>query len=343
MARTRALVEPARGVDRSRHAERSERRIERLADGGQAHGEPRDRELLRGPPSLLAGVRTLRARDGARRFLVDAPERRSAAGGRGLEQRPIEDLEKPAAGDRPRVVMDENGGRDRVRDVTVDGGHAREGRVDGRAPAGVPTDQSVAEPDASGQLVYDLPRREHGPVALDAPALDPVAQRQGQIVGSAVVGSSMAVGGLEVPGDLRDHGAAGHVAVSVFDLRAGAGGVNLDGADLFDFEEAPCEPTADVGRGIGEEVATGDEHAAVARMGDRDVDASRAAPSRLRVFQHRARGESGAVHDACGNADRARLRGPRRRPERSREPSPFEGAGERAAVSRAWPPVASDR
>ena len=131
---------------------------------------------------------------GARRFLVDAPERRSAAGGRGLEQRPIEDLEKPAAGDRPRVVMDENGGRNRVRDVTVDGGHAREGRVDGRAPAGVPTDQSVAEPDASGQLVYDLPRREHGPVALDAPALDPVAERQGQIEGSGVVGSAMAVG-----------------------------------------------------------------------------------------------------------------------------------------------------
>ena len=73
-------------------------------------------------------------------------------------------------------------------------------------------------------------------------------------------------------GDLLDDGAAGDDAVAVVDLGAGAGGEDLDGAHLRDREEAADEPAAGVGGGIGEEVAAGDEQAAVVGLRDGDVD-----------------------------------------------------------------------
>ena len=110
-------------------------------------------------------------------------------------------------------------------------------------------------------------------MALDSPA--PVADGEGQIGGRVEVGRWAAVVAVaQMTRDLLDDGAAGDDAVAVVDLGAGAGGEDLDGADLRDREEAADEPAAGVGGGIGEEVAAGDEEAAVARMKN-DVDATR--------------------------------------------------------------------
>ena len=239
-------------VEEEHARQRQEGRRHELAGRGQAERTRADREVqVRAVPAL----RTL-----------------------GLDQRLVQDLDQLVALDLLGVVHDEDGRGLGVGLVPVDAEGLDERPIDGVAHVLPAVNQAVPEANATGQLVLDLPGREHRPVPLDAPALGGVGEGDRQVARGVDVrradGRARAVRAVpQMPGDLLDDLATRHDAVGVLDVRPGPGGHDLDGADLLDLEDAPDELLAGVCLGVGEEVAAGEPHAPVGGVGHRDVDA----------------------------------------------------------------------
>ena len=171
----------------------------------------------------------------------------------GVDQRLIEDLQELLTLELARIVEDQDGGRAAARGAAPLDPRARmSDALDGRAAPRLAPDQPVAEPDAAGQLVHDLPGGEHRAVALDPPAVPASARGQGQIAGRVDVGGAAAVRGRAADAGrsccttlpARDE------AIAILDLSPGASREDLEGPHLLDLEQ-PTRRTAGRGLGVG--------------------------------------------------------------------------------------------